>query len=310
MIAYALRRLGRAVVTFIGLAVVVALATTGIGSGCADTSCAHAAGPQAALGWLGGALRLDFGQTSDNQPVAAAIAAALPATGLLVSLALLIGLVCGWGGGVLLALADLKAGPGEGPAALSRSRLQRRRATVGAGLRRAARGGGRALNALMEVGQGVPTFWFGGLLVALFSLALGALPPGGIVGASLPAFGTADWAAALGTQPFTVLGDLLAHLILPALTLAVAGLATDARLVRAALPAELRARHTRVARAAGLSERRLVRRAARPAFALVEGRRPARPSRPARWCWWNISSAGRAWGSWPTTRRARAMSQR
>jgi len=271
MIVYAMRRLGRAVATSIGLAVVVALVTRGIGSGCADASCAHAAGLRAALDWLGGALRLDLGQTADNQPVASAIAAALPATLLLVSLALLIELVCGWGGGVLLAFADLKDGPGEGPTTLPRSRLQRRRATVGAALRRVARGVGRALAALAEVGQGVPTFWFGGLLVALFSLALGVFPPGGIVDATLPAFGSAEWAAALGTQPFTVLGDLLAHLILPALTLAAAELATDVRLVRAALPAELRAQHTRVARAAGLSERRLVRRAGRPVFALVVG---------------------------------------
>ncbi len=76
--------------------------------------------------------------------------------GLLVSLALLIGLVCGWGG-VLLALADLEADRGKGRPSLSHRGLWRRRAAVGAGLRRAARGAGRALSALIEVGQGVPT---------------------------------------------------------------------------------------------------------------------------------------------------------
>ncbi len=103
--------------------------------------------------------------------------------GLLVSLALLIGLVCGWGGGVLLALADLAADQGKGRPSLSQRGFWRWRATFRTGIRRAARGAGRALSALIEVGQGVPTFWFGGLLVALFSLALGVLPPGGVVGA-------------------------------------------------------------------------------------------------------------------------------
>jgi peptide/nickel transport system permease protein len=104
------------------------------------------------------------------------------------------------------------------------------------------------------------------VLVAVCSVWLGWLPPGGVAAPTLPAFGTPDYAAALGANPAAVLGDLLAHLLLPALTLALAGLATPLRLIAATLPAEARAPYGRVARAAGLRPRRLLWRAARPSL--------------------------------------------
>ena len=75
----------------------------------------------------------------------------------------------------------------------------------------------------MQACQGLPAFWLGGLLVAVFSVGLGWLPPGGIVSFDLPAFGDPAYGLALQAHPGAVLGDLLAHLALPALTLALAG---------------------------------------------------------------------------------------
>jgi peptide/nickel transport system permease protein len=131
--------------------------------------------------------------------------------------------------------------------------------------------GGRAIAWLAATGQGTPVFWVGGLLVAVFGVVLGWLPPGGIAGPTLPAFGTAAYLDALHAHPAPVLGDLAAHLTLPALTLALAGLATDLRVVVAVLPAQLHAPHTRVARAAGLSRGRVAWRAARPTLPVVLG---------------------------------------
>lgn len=127
----------------------------------------------------------------------------------------------------------------------------------------------RALAVVADVCQGVPVFWLGGVLVVVLSVGLGLFPPGGIADPALPAFGTASYLDLLRTRPALVLGDLLGHLAMPALTLVLAGLATRLRLVSAALPPELRAPYARVARATGLSGRRLAWRAARPALPVI-----------------------------------------
>ncbi len=233
---YAPRRLGQALLAVLGLAVAAALLVTG-----------GADGGRAALDWLARAARLDFGRTVDGAPVAAATAAALPATSLLALAAALIGLVAGWGGGLLLALAAYASPRRYGGALL------------------------KVLAWVADACQGVPTFWLGGALVVLLSVGLGLFPPGGIVDPALPAFGSAAYRALLRARPAIVLGDLLGHLVLPALTLALAGLATQMRLVATALPAELGAPYARVARAVGLSRPRLLRRPARPTLPVVVG---------------------------------------
>ncbi len=268
MLSYASRRLGQALLALLGLAVAVALLVTAGGHG-------------DAAAWLTGAARLDFGRTVDGGPVTTAVAAALPATVLLVLASALIGLVAGWGGGLLLALAEDSTPRRHGGAKnkpLSRgyggaddTRDDRRplsslRISVSP-WRMFLRG----LGLLADIGQGTPTFWLGGVLVVLFSVGLGALPPGGIVDPALPAFGAPAYLDLWRAQPAVALGDLLGHLALPALTLTLAGLATRLRLVTAALPVELGAPHTRVARAAGLSRRRVLWRAARPALPVVVG---------------------------------------
>jgi len=276
VLSYVSRRLGQALLTAALLAVAVALlVTAGSGDG------------GAALGWLAAAARLDFGRTADNAPVSSTITAALPATLLLALAAGLIGRAAGWGLGLLLALTPALTPlpvatwpPDPYPRDRRSSAPLPTRGRGGVTILGHGRGGWgvrmspwrqllRILALLADVGQGVPTFWLGGVLVVLLSVGLGLFPPGGIADPALPAFGAPAYLDLLHARPATVLGDLLGHLTLPALTLALAGLAARVRLVAAALPAELSAPYARVARAAGLSRRRLLWRAARPALPVV-----------------------------------------
>jgi peptide/nickel transport system permease protein len=88
-------------------------------------------------------------------------------------------------------------------------------------------------------GISVPTFWLGLMLIVLFSVALGWLPPGGMqtIGAPRSA------------------ADLARHLVLPAVVLGSANMALVARYTRSATLAVLREDYVRTARAKGLPER-------------------------------------------------------
>jgi peptide/nickel transport system permease protein len=242
--AFLARRAVRALLTA-ALLLVVAGIVAGAPVGCSQGGCGTTPGPVA---WVWGALRLDFGATAGHQPVAEAIGAALPATLLLVVPAALIILALGWGAGLALALAESNPGGWSLP-------------------RRLGLHIGRPLATAAGVAQVLPIFWLGGLLVAAVSVGAGWLPPGGIANPTGPAFGTAAYTDALGSQPLSILGDLCRHLLLPCCTLALAGLATAPRLLRAVLPAQWTTQHMRAARGAGLSGGRLVWRAVRPVLA-------------------------------------------
>jgi len=84
------------------------------------------------------------------------------------------------------------------------------------------------------VGQSVPSFWLGIMLLLFFSVQLGWLPPFGRGG--------------------------LDHLILPALTLSMYSMARTARLVRSGLVEVLGQDYIRTARAKGLTEALVLRR--------------------------------------------------
>jgi len=91
-------------------------------------------------------------------------------------------------------------------------------------------------------GASMPVFWLGIVLMVIFSLTLGWLPASGMYAP----YGGGD------------LGDLLRHLVLPALTLAAASVTIVARLTRSAMLDVLGQDYTRTARAKGLVERRVV----------------------------------------------------
>ena len=91
-------------------------------------------------------------------------------------------------------------------------------------------------------GASMPTFWLGIVLMVIFSLWLGWLPASGM------------YAPYGGGGP----RDLLAHLVLPAITLAAASITIIARLTRAAMLEMLGQDYVRTARAKGLGERPVV----------------------------------------------------
>jgi peptide/nickel transport system permease protein len=91
-------------------------------------------------------------------------------------------------------------------------------------------------------GASMPVFWLGIVLMVLFSLRLGWLPASGMYAP----YGGGD------------LKDLLAHLVLPAITLAAASVTIIARLTRSAMLDILGQDFVRTARAKGLVERAVV----------------------------------------------------
>lgn len=88
------------------------------------------------------------------------------------------------------------------------------------------------------LGLSMPVFWLGIMLMIVFSLNLGWLPAGGMYSA--------------GSDKSV--GDLIPHLILPAVTLAAASVALVARLTRSTMLEVIRQDYIRTARAKGLSE--------------------------------------------------------
>lgn len=99
------------------------------------------------------------------------------------------------------------------------------------------RPGDYAVMGFSQIGVAVPDFWFGIMLVLLFSVTLGWFSSGGFPG----------WQAG-------VLAGLHA-LLLPALALALSQAAILARITRSAVLETLREDYVRTARAKGLSER-------------------------------------------------------
>lgn len=151
------------------------------------------------LGFAADVLRLDFGVSYRwNRPVASLVAERVPATALLAASALAIAVVVGVPLGVL--------------AAQHRGRWL-----------------DKAISVASLVGQALPNFWIGIVLILVLSARLRLLPSSGI-----------------GTWR---------HLVLPALTLSLPLLGLLVRLVRAGLLEVLNEDFVRTARARGLSDR-------------------------------------------------------
>jgi peptide/nickel transport system permease protein len=98
--------------------------------------------------------------------------------------------------------------------------------------------GDRISMVMVLMGFSTPVFWLGIILQIVFGLLLGILPVSGIQ-----------------SPGNTSAGDLLLHLILPALTLATAPMAIIARMTRSSMLEVIRQDYMRTARAKGLTER-------------------------------------------------------
>jgi peptide/nickel transport system permease protein len=162
------------------------------------------------LVWLAHVARGDFGRSFISRlPVADLIAQRIPATLELALAAFLLVVLIALSTGVAAALAQ-------------RSWMD------------------WVISSLNAVAIAVPNFWLGILVIIVFALVLGWLPPGGQV----------DLARDLGQG--------LKSLLLPALTLALSPAASVSRLVRASMLEVLHEDYVRTARAKGLAGRTIV----------------------------------------------------
>ncbi|MBR0557086.1 ABC transporter permease [Ciceribacter sp. L1K23] len=100
----------------------------------------------------------------------------------------------------------------------------------------------RIVTFFVLAGISMPSFWLGLLLIYLFAVQWRVLPPSGMYAV----YGGGD------------LKDLLFHLVLPAITLAIVAAGVVARLTRAAMLEVLRQDYVRTARAKGLTEGRVI----------------------------------------------------
>ncbi|MEL6350797.1 MAG: ABC transporter permease [Cyanobacteria bacterium J06627_28] len=108
------------------------------------------------------------------------------------------------------------------------------------------------------LGVSMPVYWLGLLLVYLFAVNLQWLPPSGRIGVNVgysfePITGFFIFDSIIQGN-FSALIDVLAHLILPAITLSTIPLAIIARITRSAMLEVLSQDYIRTARSKGLKE--------------------------------------------------------
>jgi peptide/nickel transport system permease protein len=229
MTGYVLRRVGQAVVVMVGVSILVFLLVHLVPGDPIRRSLGTRFDPdvydalyrragfdrplvQQYFAWVGRALQGDLGVSfRSGRPVTALVAERLPATALLAGAALLVALVIALPAGIVSAVR-------------SGSRLD------------------RVVSAASQVGVSIPDFWSGIMLILLFSLTLGWLPPSGYV------------------SPLDDVGEFLRRILLPAVTIGIVSGSILTRFVRSAMLDALNQDYTRTARAKGLRERTVVNR--------------------------------------------------
>lgn len=168
--------------------------------------------PEQYVRWLGQLVRGNLGfSLGVGRPVAELISSALPATLIL--------------SGSALALSLLLAIPLGILAAVKRGSWF-----------------DQLITSLSFMGLSLPVFWYGLMLIILFSVLLSWLPAGGMYTPGKE-----------GSFP-----DLIAHLLLPTITLATVNLAQLLRYTRSAMLGVLKQDYVRTARAKGVNERNVV----------------------------------------------------
>lgn len=110
------------------------------------------------------------------------------------------------------------------------------------------------------VGYSMPTFWLGLMLLLVFAVEIQAFPVSGIIdlrNTGAP-FLTSQYDVWFGAHPLEGLLDIAHHVVLPATTIAIVGIAGDSRFMRAAMLDAIHQDFVRTARAKGLPERVVV----------------------------------------------------
>jgi len=234
MLAFTIRRLGQSVFVLVVMAFLVFLGVYAIGDPVEllvnpQADALERARATAALGldrpffeqfatFLAGAFRGDLGRSFVyNVPAIQLILEKLPATLELAMAATVIGIVLGIPLGLIAGLRP-------------NSVL------------------GRGIMAGSILGFSLPTFWVGLVLIMLFSVKLGWLPPNG----------RGDTVLLLGVPVSFLTADGLAHLAMPAFKLALFKLSLLIRMTRAGTREALLQDYVKFARAKGLSSRRVI----------------------------------------------------
>lgn len=114
---------------------------------------------------------------------------------------------------------------------------------------------------LSYVGLSLPTFWFGLMMIMAFGVFFPILPFSGIVDLRATGgvgWGTSQYGAYFAAHPLQEVLDIARHLLLPAIVLAVVGIATDSRFMRASMLEVINMDYIRTARAKGLPRRMVI----------------------------------------------------
>ncbi|MGH7919503.1 MAG: ABC transporter permease [Candidatus Dormibacteraceae bacterium] len=118
----------------------------------------------------------------------------------------------------------------------------------------------QALTFFSYIFYSMPTFWLGLMMLLAFAVAIPIFPISGIVDVRVTG---APWATAaffqwFGSHPLQGVVQIVEHLILPAITIALVGIAGDSRFMRSSMLDSIRQDFIRTARAKGLTERSVV----------------------------------------------------
>ncbi|NVK22394.1 MAG: ABC transporter permease subunit [Kangiellaceae bacterium] len=113
------------------------------------------------------------------------------------------------------------------------------------------------------VGYSMPIFWWGMLLVLLFSLTLGWTPVAGRIDyiydiQPVTGFMLIDTLITQHSYGMSAFANALHHLLLPAITLSTIPMAIIARMTRSSLLSVLKAEYIRTARSKGLNWQRII----------------------------------------------------
>lgn len=107
------------------------------------------------------------------------------------------------------------------------------------------RKGSKVIMVFSIAGISLPSFWLGMMMIYIFGIKLGWLPPSGR--------GEIGTILGINSSLFTL--DGIKHLILPAVTLSMVNLATIIRLTRAGMQENIRQDYVKYARSKGVSRR-------------------------------------------------------